>query len=113
MTDTSRNQNNIVNTVHIYFYVETQCGKKSQNLFFMFFCKHELQVINFRLNMHPPVADNEETNPLRNQPITDNDETNPLKHQPVTKMRTPILSELQLTLAPPCHPKLRKISYIT
>jgi hypothetical protein len=58
--------------------------------------------------MNPPVADNEDTNPLRHQPVTDNEDTNPLRNQPVTKMRTPILSEIQLTLAPPCHPKLRK-----
>jgi hypothetical protein len=44
--------------------------------------------------MHPPVADNEDTNPLRHQPVTNNEDTDPLTNQPFTKIRTPIINEI-------------------
>jgi hypothetical protein len=44
--------------------------------------------------MHPPVADNEDTNSLRHQPVTNNEDTDPLTHQTFTKIRTPIINEI-------------------
>jgi hypothetical protein len=72
-----------------------------------------LQIINFQLNKNPPIINNEDINPLRHQNVVDNVDTNPIRHQLITKMRTPILSELQITLAPPYHPRFIKQCYIT
>jgi hypothetical protein len=114
MTDTSRNQKqHSEHSTQIFLRGNPMREKTTRTSSLCSSASTNLQVINFQLNRHPPVADNEDTNPLRHQPVTDNEDTNPLRHQPVTKMRTPILSELRLTLAPPCHPKLRKICYIT
>jgi hypothetical protein len=43
-----------------------------------------LQFIIIQLDRHPPIVDNEDTNPLRHQPVAENEDTNPLRHQPVT-----------------------------
>jgi hypothetical protein len=43
----------------------------------------KLQFIIFQFDKNPPVADNEESNPRRQQPIIDNEDTNLLRHQPV------------------------------
>jgi hypothetical protein len=77
MTDTSRNQNNRVNTVHKFLRGNPMQEKTTKHILYVLL-QANLQVINFQLNKHPPIADNEDTNPLR--------------HQHVIDMRTPILS---------------------
>jgi hypothetical protein len=75
MKNTCINQKNTVDTVHQDFYVETQCGRKPHNIFFMFFCKHQLTIYNYLTGTH--------LSQLRT-PI--------LSGTNLSQMRTPILS---------------------
>jgi hypothetical protein len=126
-------KHNTENTLHHKFYVETQCRRKPQNIFLYVLLQaptYNLQLFsltgthlsqmrtpilsgtNLSQIMRTPILSGTNLSQMRT-PILSGTNLSQTMRTPILSgtnlsqiMRTPILCELQLTLAPPYHPEI-------